>query len=150
GTVDEPLTPPVPATAYRLGAAYSIHVSHPAGSFLHHGSASWVDGMFDGIRADVVLLGVAGRAETGPYLRNVVDAVGARRLIPFHFDDFFAPMEPEIRPLFNVKLDEFFETVEAHVPTLTVQSMPIGVPVELLAAPAPPAAAEPATDVPTP
>lgn len=150
GTVDEPLTPPAPAAAYRLGAAYSIHVSHPAGSLLHHGSASWVDGMLEGIRADVVLLGVAGRAETEPYLRNVVDMVGARRLIPFHFDDFFAPMEPEIRPLLNVNLNEFFDTVEAHVPTLTVQSMPIGIPVELFAAPAPPVGAASVTDVPAP
>jgi L-ascorbate metabolism protein UlaG (beta-lactamase superfamily) len=135
GTVDEPLVPPVPATAYKLGEAYSIHVSHPAGSFLHHGSASWLDGMFEGIRADVVFLGVAGRADTEAYLRNVVDAVGARRLIPFHYDDFFAPLEGGIRPLFNIKLNEFFDSVAAHSPAYTVETMPVGVPVQLFAAP---------------
>lgn len=134
GTVDEPLVPPVPATAYKLGEAYSIHVVHPAGSFLHHGSAGWVQDMFEGIRADVVMLGVAGRADTESYLRNVVDAVGARRLIPFHYDDFFAPMDDGIRPLFNINLNEFFDTVAAHQPPYVVATMPVGVPVQLFAA----------------
>lgn len=141
GTIDEPLAPPVPATAYKLGEAYSIHVSHPAGSFLHHGSASWVDGMFEGVRADVVFLGVAGRADTAAYLHNVVDAVGAHRLIPFHYDDFFAPLDDGVRPLFNINLNEFFDAVAAHSPAYTVETLPIGVPVQLFAAPPAPAPA---------
>lgn len=126
GEIEEPLEPPATANAYRLGMAYSIHITHPAGSLLHHASAGWVEGMFEGIEADTVLLGVAGRAATTPYLEAVLGGVGARRLIPVHFDDFFRKAGSEPTPLKIVRLNEFFESVAAHDPPLVVESLPLG------------------------
>ncbi len=131
GTIDEPLTPPASVDEYRLGEAYSILIEHPRGTVLHHASAGIVPGMFEGIQADTVLLGIAGRADTESYLRDVVDAVGARRVIPFHFDDFFVPLDEPMEELWFVDFREFMRTTAEIRPQLTIETMPIGVPVRM-------------------
>jgi L-ascorbate metabolism protein UlaG (beta-lactamase superfamily) len=97
GAITEPLVPPARATAYREGGSYSLLFRHPLGTLLVQGSAGWKEGALAGHRADVVLLGVAGLGTREPeytaaYLREVVDAVGARLVIPIHWDDFSRPL----------------------------------------------------------
>lgn len=128
GTVDEPLVPPAPASAYKLGAAYSILVEHPKGTFLHHASAGWVPGMFKGVKADLVMLGIAGREDSKEYIENVVRAVGAKRLLITHFDDFFVPLNKPIEPIWFVGFSEFVETARASFPDIKLETMPIGEP----------------------
>ena len=115
--------------SYRLGGTYSILIRHPWGTTLHHASAAIRENMFESVRADVVLLGIAGRQDTEEYLHQVVDAVGARRVIPIHFDDFFSPVDEPLEPIFRVNLNEFFRTAEAHRPRLDVETLPRGEPV---------------------
>ena len=60
---------------------------------LVQGSAGFLPGGYRSERADVVFLGVGGLGRKEPayrerYLREVVDAVGARRVVPIHWDDF--------------------------------------------------------------
>jgi L-ascorbate metabolism protein UlaG (beta-lactamase superfamily) len=64
GTIDKPLVPPRAAKDYKLGQTYAILISHPFGTILHHGSAGFIPGMYDGITADVVLLGIVGPGRT--------------------------------------------------------------------------------------
>lgn len=122
------------ARDYRTGEVYSVLVEHPFGTLLHHASAAWRPETFDeSTRADVVLLGLAGRDDTEDYLHHVVDAVGATRVIPMHFDDFFRPLERPLRPLPGIDLPELFETVASRRPDLTVQTLPLGEPRRVLA-----------------
>ncbi len=104
GDITAPLVPPARSTDYREGGSFSVLVEHPLGSLLVQGSAGWVDGALAGRHADVVLLGIAGMAGKGEaymdgYYRNVVDAVGARCVIPIHFDDFTLPLDDALEPL---------------------------------------------------
>jgi L-ascorbate metabolism protein UlaG (beta-lactamase superfamily) len=97
GEIAEPLVPPVRADAYREGGSYSVLVEHPLGTLLVQGSAGWRDGALAGRRADVVLLGIGGMGGSDDpyrdtYWREVVDAVGARCVMPIHFDDFTLPL----------------------------------------------------------
>lgn len=128
GSVDEPLVPPAPASAYKLGAAYSILVEHPKGTFLHHGSAGWNPGMFKDVKADLVMLGIAGRGDSQEYVENVVRAVGAKRLLITHFDDFFVPLNAPIEPIWFVGFDEFVATTRESFPDIKLETMPIGEP----------------------
>jgi L-ascorbate metabolism protein UlaG (beta-lactamase superfamily) len=131
GVIREPLVPPAPARAYRLGETYSILIAHPCGTLLHHGSAGFKEGETAGVKAEVVLLGIAGREDTEAYLRSVVDPVGARRVVPIHLDNFFVPLTRPIRPLYRVKPAEFFRTAATHQPALKVETLPLGTPVPL-------------------
>jgi L-ascorbate metabolism protein UlaG (beta-lactamase superfamily) len=136
GAIDGPLSPPVKVSAYRCGEAWSTLVHHlPSGRrLLIQGSAGFVKGVLAGQRADAVYLGVGQLGVLPPsylleYWTETVRAVGARRVILIHWDDFFRPLSKPLRALPYVAddldvsiriLDELAaqDGVELHLPTL--------------------------------
>jgi L-ascorbate metabolism protein UlaG (beta-lactamase superfamily) len=96
GLISTPLVPPAPVSAWRAGTAYSIVIAHPQGTTLVQGSAGFLPGALDDVRADVVLLGTwgldnLGRNYTEQYWLATITATGARRVLPIHFDDYTRP-----------------------------------------------------------
>ena len=81
--------------------------------------------MYEGVDADVVLLGLAGREDTLDYVAHVVDATGAKRIVPIHWDDFFRGLDEPLRPIRAAKVDEFFATMDAQRPDLTIETLPL-------------------------
>jgi len=130
GTIEGPLVPPRPARDYKLGATYAILVRHPSGTILHHGSAGYRPGMYDGVQADVVLLGITGRGDTEAYLAQVPLELKARMVIPIHFDDFFKPLGKGISFLSSAHFAEFCRAAEQS--SLTLKTVPLGEPVGVL------------------
>jgi L-ascorbate metabolism protein UlaG (beta-lactamase superfamily) len=111
GSIDAPLVTPARASDYLEGGSWSVLIRHPSGSLLVQGSAGWLDGALAGRQADVVLLGIAGlgtqpAAYRERYLAEVVDAVGARLVIPIHWDDFTLPLSEPLVPMPRL-LDDF-------------------------------------------
>ena len=105
GSITEPVVPPVKAAAYKCGEAWSILVEHTSGrTALLQGSAGYLGGALAGRSADVAYLGVGqlGVLDEG-YLRSywaqTVQAVGARRVVLTHWDDFFRPLDRPLRAL---------------------------------------------------
>jgi L-ascorbate metabolism protein UlaG (beta-lactamase superfamily) len=101
GEVTAPLVPPARATAYLEGGSYSLLVEHSGRTILVQASAGFLPGALRGRAADVVFLGLTGLSTRDDdyrdgYWREVVDAVGAKRVIPIHWDDFTLPLD---RPL---------------------------------------------------
>lgn len=106
GTIDAPLTPPVKASAYRCGESWSTLVHHRPTDrrLLIQGSAGFVRGALAGHRADAVYLsvgqlGLQPRSYLTEYWTETVRAVGARRVIMIHWDDFFRPLSKPLRAL---------------------------------------------------
>ena len=132
GNLTSPLVPPARYGDYRQGDTYSILIRHRAGNVLHHGSAGFVPGALNGYRADVVFLGIAAGTDLAEYLANVVDAVGAKRVIPVHWDDFTRPLDqPAIPLLLGVDLDGFLWTMDRDRPNVAVQTLFVGEPAPL-------------------
>lgn len=134
GEIDVPLHTPAHYLDYKLGGAWSILIEHPLGTVLHHGSAGFMPGALKAYRADAVLLGVALIDDEATYLREVVEAVGARRVLPTHWDDFTRGLDRPLRPFpFTLNLPAFFAQAEArHV---QVQTFTLAQPTMLFAAP---------------
>ncbi|SPM34251.1 L-ascorbate metabolism protein UlaG, beta-lactamase superfamily [Mycobacterium rhizamassiliense] len=106
GVIDAPLIPPVQASAYRCGESWSALIAHrPSGRrLLIQGSAGFVEGALSGQRADAVYLsvgqlGLQPRSYLVDYWTETVRAVGARRVIAIHWDDFFRPLSKPLRAL---------------------------------------------------
>ncbi|MBM4267265.1 MAG: MBL fold metallo-hydrolase [Deltaproteobacteria bacterium] len=104
GEIEAPLEPPARATDYLEGGSFSMLVEHPRGTMLVQSSAGWVDGALAGRKAEVVLLGVGGlgmmdEGYRAKYWSEVVEPVGARRVIPIHWDDFTRPLEDPLLPM---------------------------------------------------
>jgi L-ascorbate metabolism protein UlaG (beta-lactamase superfamily) len=129
GTIDRPLEQPARASDYRLGGVYAIVISHPTGTLVHHGSAGFLPGMYDGVRADLLLLGIAGRGETDQYLAETALKIKAPVMIPIHFDNFFKPLKGELPILPNQNVPEFFKKADAHGADFKVVTLPVGEPV---------------------
>jgi L-ascorbate metabolism protein UlaG (beta-lactamase superfamily) len=106
GEITAPVVPPVRASAYRCGEAWSTLATHrPTGRrMLIVGSAGFVRGALSGRRAEVVYLGV-GQLGLQPesylveYWSETVRTVGARRVVLIHWDDFFRPLDRPLRAL---------------------------------------------------
>jgi len=105
GAITEPLAPPARADAYKCGEAWSILVEHTTGrTALVQGSAGYVAGSLEGRRADVAYLGVGqlGLLDDDyvtAYWQHTVRAVGAKRAVLIHWDDFFRPLDQPLRAL---------------------------------------------------
>ncbi len=105
GTIDAPVVPPVKAAEYHCGEAWSVLVTHSSGpTALVQGSAGFVKGALEGKRADVVYLGVGQLGIQGDdyirtYWAETVTAVGARRVVLIHWDDFFRGLDRPLRAL---------------------------------------------------
>jgi L-ascorbate metabolism protein UlaG (beta-lactamase superfamily) len=106
GVIDAPLTPPVKVSAYRCGESWSMLVGHrPSGRrLLIQGSAGFLKGALTGQRADAAYLsvgqlGLHPRSYLVDYWTETVRAVGARRVILIHWDDFFRPLSKPLRAL---------------------------------------------------
>ncbi|TAM64841.1 MBL fold metallo-hydrolase [Mycobacterium sp.] len=136
GVIGEPLTTPVKAAAYRCGESWSTLVHHrPTGRrLLIQGSAGFAKGALAGHRADAVYLsvgqlGLQPRSYLADYWAETVRAVGARRVMLIHWDDFFRPLTKPLRALpyagdnldFSIRiLDELAtgDGVALHLPTV--------------------------------
>jgi len=105
GRITAPVVPPVKAVAYKCGDAWSILVEHATGrTALIQGSAGYLSGALNGRRADIAYLGVGqlGVLDEGyirSYWAQTVQAVGARRVVLTHWDDFFRPLGRPLRAL---------------------------------------------------
>ncbi|OFB37502.1 MBL fold metallo-hydrolase [Mycolicibacterium sp. (ex Dasyatis americana)] len=106
GTITTPVVPPVKASAYKCGEAWSTLVHHRPSdrTLLIVGSAGAVPGALAGQRAEVVYLGVGQLGlQSERYFENywaeTVRTVGARRVVLIHWDDFFRPLHKPLRAL---------------------------------------------------
>lgn len=135
GTIDGPVLPPVRASAYRCGESWSVLVEHTSGrTALVQGSAGYVDGALAGRSAEVAYLGIGQLGVMDEdYIRaywvQTVRAVGARRVVLTHWDDFFRGLDAPLRALpyvgddLDVTMRVFTELARAdgvalHLPTL--------------------------------
>ena len=143
GRITAPVVPPVKAVAYKCGDAWSILVEHATGrTALIQGSAGYLSGALNGRRADIAYLGVGqlGVLDEGyirSYWAQTVQAVGARRVVLTHWDDFFRPLGRPLRalPYAGDDLDVTLrvlgdladrQSVSLHLPTLWHRADPWG------------------------
>ena len=124
GTIDKPLIPPAKAGDYRLGGVFALLIKHPAGTILHHGSAGFKPGMYNETTTDILLLGIAGRGNTDPYLENVVLKTRARLVVPVHLDNFFKPIEQGMSFLPTLRFGEFCRKTKKHRSSFTMRTLP--------------------------
>ena len=133
--ITDPLVPPVAALDYKVGEVYSLHIEHPLGRMLIHGSAGFVPGALQDISADIVFLSIGGLGHLDhqykeAYFNEVVEAVGATRIVPLHYDDFTIPLDQPLRSLprllddVEVAFDFLIEKTKEH-PNLEMEMCPV-------------------------
>ena len=152
GTINAPLRPPVAYTDYKEGGTYSFLIDHQGFRIIVHASSYFNPGMYDGIEADVVFLGIAtlgkkSRDFVSRYWDEVVTRTKARLVVPIHWDDFTLalddrPLRPAPYPLedFPRAMDMLRSLAGDRV---AIRFMPLYAPVDIEAAAGPPLRARP-------
>lgn len=97
GTIEAPFDTAAPVERYRTGNCHALLIRHGARSLLVTGTAGFVPGALDGVRADVVYLSVGSLGKQEPVYRasywdEVVRATRARRVVLIHWDNLFKPL----------------------------------------------------------
>ncbi len=126
GDITSVLHPPAGYMDYRQGGTWSILIEHADGTILHHGSAGFEPGALAPYTADIAVLGVALVDDYQTYFDEVINATGARTVIPVHWDDFTRPLSKPLRPFpLIVRLDRFFNAVDYRA-DLNAVTLPLG------------------------
>lgn len=99
-TIDKPLVQPAPKKAYKEGGSFDFLVEHSGKKYLIRPSYNYLEGELDGIRADVLFLGIAGLSKDTPerkakFYAETLDKVQPSLVIPVHWDNFFTPLFDE-------------------------------------------------------
>ena len=129
-----PPRPPLKASDYLLGNVYGIHLDIGGISFYHNGSADLIDDNLQGLKANILLLGLAGRLKTRDYVKRMISALEPEIIIPCHYDWFFSPLDRGVRHLPGIKLGDFVREVHDIDPGIRVIFPGIGEPLGLLRA----------------
>ncbi len=140
-TIDEPLEQPASVRAWKQGVVWSVFISHPRGTALIQGSGGYIKNKLKGESADIVMLGIAGLTGLGKnYVRELwnetVEASGASRVIPVHWDDFTAPLGeirlfPHLVDNILITSDWIDEVIAENGAEITVELPSFGQPIAL-------------------
>ena len=154
GTIDAPLHPPVAYTDYKEGDSYSFLIDNGGFRIIIHASSYYIPGMYDGIEADVVFLGIAtlgkkSKEFVSKYWREVVTNTKAKLVVPIHWDDFSValddrPLRPSPYPVEDFPWAMEMLRALAGKDDVAIRFMPLYVPVDIEAAPGLPPRARPA------
>lgn len=104
GEITQPVRPPAYLGEWQEGRCYGVVITHPGGSLLIQGSAGVQPGELDRYQADYALLASASLGKQSEYYQQVfynetAGAVGAHTIIPVHWDNFFAELSEDVKPL---------------------------------------------------
>lgn len=120
GEVHAPPRLPVSFWKYRMGGAFGILIQAGNRSLYHNGSADLVDAELEGLHADVLLIGLAGRRGTRAYLDRMLGHLSPTVVVPTHHDAFFGALDLGERLLPGIDLDGFFDTVRLVDPKIRI------------------------------
>ena len=95
--IEEPLVQPASLRDYKEGGSYDFFIQHGEKKILIRPSFNYIEGQLDGVRADVLFLGIAGLAKADAateekFFAETVDRVRPRLVVPVHWDNFFSPL----------------------------------------------------------
>lgn len=112
-TIDAPLSQPARLRSYKEGGSFDFYIEGGGRRTLIRPSFNYIEGQLDGVRADVLFLGVAGLAKADAQMREqffaeTVEKAGAKLVIPIHWDNFFSRLDRPARgmPWFIERTDE--------------------------------------------
>jgi L-ascorbate metabolism protein UlaG (beta-lactamase superfamily) len=104
GDITEPLSTPCPLKKLKTGKCYSYLIEHGQDRIFVHPSANFVPEKLQNLKATTLFLGVGVVGKQSEefregYWEHVVDAVGPKKIIPIHWDNFWRSIDLELLPM---------------------------------------------------
>ncbi len=122
GQIDSNSELPMKARGYRHGDVFIPKITIDGTTFMHLGSANFVESQLDGHTCDVLFMSVPGWKRKFGYTSRLLDIVQPEVIIPFHFDDFSRPIpETGKTPILPFQgIPEFVAQIRKHAPMVKI------------------------------
>jgi len=123
GSIGRSMQQPLRTYQFRLGEMYVPKITMGGITFLHLGSAGYLERELEAHSCDVLFLCVPGWKNSPGYPDRIVDILRPSCVVPIHYDDFTVPLLPGRRcPLLrSADLDGFMKRLRAIRPNLEVR-----------------------------
>lgn len=95
GEIAPGLTPPLRASDYRHGRVFILRLEIGGISFVHVGTCNLIDEELEGLESDVLFLCMPLWTQIQDYHGRLFSRIRPKIVVPFHFDDFSAPLSPD-------------------------------------------------------
>ncbi len=82
---------PLKAGEYRHGTAFIPKLEIGGKTFMHVGSANFIESELEGHHCDILFMCVPGWKKISGYTSRLLQMVKPKIIVPFHYDDFSAP-----------------------------------------------------------
>lgn len=113
---------PLKAKEYRVGTVFSPKIDIGGKTFLHVGSANYIEDELSGISCDVLFLCVAGWKKIKGYPEKIIEITQPDKVVLFHYDDFFKPYKKnsktKILPFMH--MDGMVKQIKEHSPGVEI------------------------------
>jgi len=122
GEIQPEFKPPLKTSEYRVGTVFMPKLKINGVTFLHAGSANFIEKEVTGHQCDVLFMCVAGWKQSFAYTNRFIDMVTPKVIVPIHFDDFSVPITPGKQPP-NLPLQDmkgFLKTISSHFPDIEI------------------------------
>lgn len=129
--IEQPLRQPAQAEDYKEGGAFDMLIRHGEHAILVKASGNFIEGAWDGLRADVVFLGAGGLGRQTPTFRDAyydqtIAKVHPRLVIPIHWDNFLLPLSDQLVPLYRLA-DDLQTGLDFLIRRLTADQIQFGI-----------------------
>ena len=113
---------PMKASGYRVGTVFAPKLAIQGKTFIHVGSANFIDAEMAGHTCDVLFLCVPGWKKCQGYPRRLIERVRPQTVVLFHHDDFSRPhiKGSRTRSLPFTDIQGMVKTIERYFPGLEV------------------------------
>jgi hypothetical protein len=129
GEIPLNLCPPLRTGAYRHGTVFALRVEVGGKVLVHVGSAHLPPGPVgrDVPRCDALFICVSGWRRVPGFVPRLLDAFQPQVVVPFHWDDFTAPLRDHrpVRRVPFVDVEGFVERVSRHAPQAEVRRLEV-------------------------
>lgn len=121
-------TLPMKASGYRVGTAFAPKIQMQGMTFLHFGSANFIDEEIAGHTCDILFLCVPGWKKRQGYPENLISMTQAQTVVLIHWDDFSKPRVKgkKTRQMPFVDLEGMIQQIKDHCPEVNILVPEVG------------------------
>ena len=122
GEIDPDSNLPMKAKAYKHGTVFIPKVKIAGITYMHFGSADYIESQLDGHTCDVMFMCVPGWKRKDGYTSRLMEIVQPEVVVPFHFDDFSRQISKTGKaPLLPFQdMSGFVSEVKKHSPEVKI------------------------------
>ena len=123
GDIDPSVQRPLKASQYRHGAVYIPKLEIGGKIFMHVGSANFIESELHGHHCDVLFMCVPGWKKGPGYSTRLLEITKPKIVVPFHFDDFTAPVHTQLkgRTVPFVDMKGFLQRINQTAPDIEIR-----------------------------